>query len=514
MTIGKKIIFISCASVALSTTVALLVQRMTIQSQAVELTENTMRSAIIAAESMRGSMAALRTRHAFDDAAIEREARSASDYRQTKLYDTIPVVAAWKSLEQVSRQEGFEFRVPKRQPRNPKNEPTSSENAILDYFEKTGKDEYVEANRAANLIVYARPIRLSADCLSCHGDPGMSPTHDGKDVAGFQMEGWHEGEVHGAFVLTAHMDQVDHVASARAQSAAMTTTLLWMLPTGLVIGLGFFWYGNQSIVRPLSDVVQGIHRSSLETSEASVQIAATSQSLAQNASEQAATLDVITDSLAKVADETGNTAEGAQRAKSLADETSAAAGRGAGEMARMNHAMEEIRTATEGVSKIVKIIDEVAFQTNLLALNAAVEAARAGESGNGFAVVADEVRSLAQRSAQAARDTTALVGEALERTAQGIRICGGVALRLKEIEERGRPLNEAVSGIASAAGQQRNDIGQFSKSISEMNQVTQTIAANAEESAASASELSAQSEYLSDAIEALRQLVGADAGRG
>ena len=510
MTIGRKIIFISCASVALSTAVALLVQRMTIRSQAVELTENTMRSAVIAAESMRNSMASLRARHAFDDASIVQEVRGASDYRQTKLYDTIPVVAAWKSLEQVARQEGFEFRVPKRQARNPKNEPTPTESAILDYFETTGKDEYVEANRAANLIVYARPIRLTADCLSCHGDPATSPTHDGKDVAGFAMEGWHAGELHGAFVLTAHMDQVDRVASARAESAAMTTTLLWMLPTGLLIGVGFFWYGRKSIVQPLLSVVQGIHRSSVETSEASVQIAATSQSLAQNASEQAASLDVIADSLTKVADETGHTADGARGAKLLADETSAAAGRGAQEMARMDQAMDQIRTATEGVSKIVKLIDEVAFQTNLLALNAAVEAARAGEAGTGFAVVADEVRNLAQRSAQAARDTTALVGEALERTSHGIRICDGVALRLKEIEDRGRPLNDAVRDIATAAGQQRTDIAQFSNSVGELNQVTQTIAANAQESAASASELSAQSEYLSDAIEELRELVGAD----
>jgi len=196
--------------------------------------------------------------------------------------------------------EGFEFRIPKRQARNPANEPRPAEAAILDYFEKSGKDEYFMTDRAANLIVYARAIRLTADCLPCHGDPANSPTHDGKDVAGFRMEGWREGEVHGAFVLTAHMDQVDHVASARAQSAAMQTTLFWMLPTGLIIGAGFFWYGRKSIVQPLSEVVQAIHQSSVETTEASTQIAATSQSLAQSATEQAASLDEITGSLASV----------------------------------------------------------------------------------------------------------------------------------------------------------------------------------------------------------------------
>ena len=179
----------------------------------------------------------------------------------------------------------------------------------------------------------------------------------------------------------------------------------------------------------------------------------------------------------------------------------------------MDKAMGEIRSATESVSRIVKIIDEVAFQTNLLALNAAVEAARAGEAGNGFAVVADEVRNLAQRSAQAARDTTSLVGDALERTAHGTQICAGVVQRLKEIEDRGKPLNVAVGGIASAAGEQRVNVDRFTTSVGELNQVTQTIAANAEESAAAASELSAQSEYLMEAIDSLRELVGAESGR-
>jgi methyl-accepting chemotaxis protein len=365
------------------------------------------------------------------------------------------------------------------------------------------------ADRAANLIVYARPIRLTADCLSCHGDPGNSATHDGKDAIGFTMEGWHAGEVHGAFVLTAHLDQVDRVASARAESAAMRTTLLWMLPTGLIIGLGFFWYGRKSIVQPLLDVVRATQRASVETSGASRQIAAASQSLAQSATEQAASVDEIRNSLGNVTEETRHTADGAQQAKALADETSSAAVRGAEDMKRMDEAMGEIRAATQNVSRIVKTIDEVAFQTNILALNAAVEAARAGAAGSGFAVVADEVRSLAQRSAQAARETGTLVGDALERTIRGSEICSEVVTRLKEIENRGTPLNQAVGAIASAAVEQRSTIERVTLSLGELNQATQGVAANAEQSAAAAEELSAQSQYLMDSIQALSGLVGA-----
>ena len=175
MTVGKKIILISAASVTLSTAVALIVQSMTVRSQGIEMTRNTMRAAMIAAESMRASISGMRARKSFDDAAMLQEAKGAPDYRQIRLYDTIPVVAAWKSIEQVARQEGFEFRVPKRHPRNPKNEPNASEEPILDFLEKSGQDEYFKADRSANLIVYARPIRLTVDCLTCHGDPGPVP---------------------------------------------------------------------------------------------------------------------------------------------------------------------------------------------------------------------------------------------------------------------------------------------------------------------------------------------------
>ncbi len=513
MTVSKRIILVSAASVVLSTVVALAIQRAALRTQGIELTRNTMRAAVISAENIRASISALRTRGGLDDAAILAEAKGSADFRQTLMYDTVPIVAAWKAIEKVALQEGFEFRVPKAHARDPRNEPTSEEAAVLSLLEKTGQAEYFLADRSANLLVYARPIRLTADCLRCHGDPANSPTHDGKDSLGFAMEGWREGEIHGAFVLTAHLDQVDHVASAQAQSAAMTTTLLWMLPTGLAIALFFFWYSRRSIIRPLVDVIRTARHSSSETASASRQIAAGSQNLAESATQQAASLDQISESLATVTSKTRNTEHGVQRARSLADETSEAAARGSDDMRRMEVAMDEIQTAAHGVSRIVKSIDEVAFQTNLLALNAAVEAARAGEAGAGFAVVADEVRSLAQRSAQASRETATLVGDAIERTVRGGQICREVVGRLKEIEDREKPLNEAMGDIAAAAGDQRGNIERVTLSVSELNQVTQGVAANAEQSASAAAQLNAQSEHLMDAIEALSELVGAEARR-
>lgn len=513
MTIDRKIILLAAGTIALTTATALAVQRMVIRSQGIELTRNTMRAAVLAAENVRATMSSLRQRNAFDDLALHRQLGQATDFRQTALYDSVPVVAAWKSIRKVALQEGFDFRTPKRHARNPQNEPDPGEAAILDRLERTAEEEYFEVNRAADTIVYARPIRLTADCLSCHGDPSNSPTHDGKDALGFQMEGWKEGELHGAFLLKARLDEVNHVASARAVSRAGQTTLLWMLPVALLIAFGSLWFSRGAIIRPLHQIIQTIEASSSETSAASGQISAASQNLAGSATEQAATLEGIHASMRSIAEETRHAAEGAHEVKNLASSTHEAAIDATADMKRMQQSMDEIDTASHAVAKIIKSIDEIAFQTNVLALNAAVEAARAGEAGAGFAVVADEVRSLAQRSAAAARETTALVGDSLERSQRGVAICNEVMTRLDEIENRGKPLHDASASIANAAEQQRASIENITGAVNEMNSVTQGIAAHAEQSAASSVELSGQAEALLSAIADLSRLVGAHTSR-
>jgi methyl-accepting chemotaxis protein len=509
VTIAGKITAATITAIALSTGVALYVQNRTIRDQGIELTRNTMRAAVTAAENTRTAMSRLRSTHAFDDAKLAAEAKAAADFRQTGLYRSVPVVSAWNSIQDVAAKEGFEFRVPKRHARNPKNEPTPEEASILDMLERSGQDEYFLADRGANLIVYARPIRLSADCLTCHGDPATSPTHDGKDGLGYQMEGWHEGEIHGAFVLKAHLDQVDHVASARAQAAALRETVFWMLPTGLLVCLLFLWYSRRSIIAPLGRVVESIHVSSRETSSASTQIAAASQSLAQSSTEQASTLEEISQSLQRVAEETRKAAEGVEQARELAGQTSQAAARGGEQMGQMQKAMQEIHASGESVSRITRTVDEIAFQTNILALNAAVEAARAGQFGAGFAVVADEVRNLAQRSAQAAQETAQLVGNSIESTKHGVEICAKVVRHLDEIQQRGAPLNDTMSSIAQVASAQNVDIERLNFAVAGLNGMTQALAANAEETAAASSELNAQSDSLRESIGAMSTLVGA-----
>jgi methyl-accepting chemotaxis protein len=245
-----------------------------------------------------------------------------------------------------------------------------------------------------------------------------------------------------------------------------------------------------------------------QTAAAATQLSASSQSLAEGASEQAASLEETSASLEEISSMTKRNAESAAQAKDLANKTRQAADLGAGSMAEMKQAMDAIKDSSANIAKIVKTIDEIAFQTNILALNAAVEAARAGEAGAGFAVVAEEVRSLAQRSAQSAKETAARIDESVTRSENGVQISLKVAQSFEEIVTKARQVDELVAEIATASNEQNQGIGQVTTAVAQMDKVTQANAAGAEESASASEELSAQAEMMRDAVRSLQQLVG------
>jgi len=282
---------------------------------------------------------------------------------------------------------------------------------------------------------------------------------------------------------------------------------IFMIVLGLGVGCGIVW-----VVRGINVILQS---SILELSDGAEQVAtaagqvsSSSQSLAQGASEQAASLEETSASSEEInsmarknTDNSRSTAELLSRSQDKVNQANRL-------LEDMVVSMDLITESSGKISKIIKVIDEIAFQTNILALNAAVEAARAGEAGMGFAVVADEVRSLAQRSAQAAKDTATLIEDSITRSNEGKGKVDQVALAIRAVTEDSLKVKVMVDEVSLGSEEQSRGIDQIGRAIGQMEQVTQTNAASAEESAAAAEELSAQSETLKDVIGRLHEMVG------
>jgi methyl-accepting chemotaxis protein len=239
-------------------------------------------------------------------------------------------------------------------------------------------------------------------------------------------------------------------------------------------------------------------------------ISGSSQTLATGSSKQASSIEETSASLEEMASVTKRNAENARKANELSRDARSSAEKGAGDMHAMSAAMQDIKNSSDDIAKIIRTIDEIAFQTNILALNAAVEAARAGEAGMGFAVVADEVRNLAQRSAQAAKETAAKIEGAISNTARGVDLSTKVASTLNDIVDKSRQVDELAAEVAGASREQTQGITQINSAVAQMDRVTQDNAASAEESAAAAQELNAQAMAMKSAVENLLRLVGRD----
>lgn len=502
MTLGGKIVASVLGAVTATVVIGLLVQRAAIRKQGIDGVVATMRSAVIEAESVRESVASLSQRNAFDRDRLIKEFRASRDLRNSTIYATVPVVAAWLGIERVAKQEGYEFRVPKKQARNPRNMPTEDELEILREFEEKGRPEFVRVDSGRNELLYARAIRLTQDCLACHGDPQTSPTGDGKDILGFPMENWKAGEVHGAFVLKTKLDRVDTIVAA-----SMWAVLGWLLPTAALICGGLVWLNRRSVIEPLRAAVEKVRLVSAHNAAASAELASASRQLAEGAVNQAASLEETAATVEEVAVMGRRNSESAEEARKVVSQARDAAMAGVHEMDAMAAAMGEIRESGRNVAKIAKTIDEIAFQTNLLAVNAAIEAARAGDAGLGFGVVAEEVRRLARRSAEAAGETACSIDDAVRKSERGVEVSQQIAKRLGEIAGQASRAAEAVEAISSASRTQGEGLELMNTSLRKIDQITQTAAASSEENSAASAEMSGQAAALQEAVDLMNAMV-------
>lgn len=299
----------------------------------------------------------------------------------------------------------------------------------------------------------------------------------------------------------------------KASAATTATASFWIILAlnivALVIGAAVFWM-VKGLTGSLRSAVTELSQSAQQLGTTSMEVSSYSMSLSKSASDQAASLEETSASTEEIHSMTRSNADNSKQAASRMEEAATRAEEANEALAQMMQSMNEISTSSSKISKIIKVIDEIAFQTNILALNAAVEAARAGEAGMGFAVVADEVRNLAQRSAQAAKDTTQLIEESIQSASSGKQKLDQVAQASQSVNDLVKSVAALVKEVRLGSEEQERGIDQIAKAVSQMERVTQQVAANAEEGAAAGEELKRHASTLGGTVESLRNLVGGE----
>lgn len=264
----------------------------------------------------------------------------------------------------------------------------------------------------------------------------------------------------------------------------------------------------QKLVDQNHHALSNIYDAAYQVNTSSSQVASASEALAQGSTEQASAIEQITASIADIAEKTKENASEADKAAALMADAMVNVNSGKEDMQEMMEAMQQINASSESISKIIKVIDDIAFQTNILALNAAVEAARAGEAGKGFAVVAEEVRNLAAKSAAAASETAELIEDSIEKVNAGSKIADETSQAIEAITNVVSESEKIVSGIAEASNYQATAITQVDQAIEQVSQVVQNNSATSQECAAASIELSNQSGRMTELLSVFQLQTG------
>jgi len=274
-----------------------------------------------------------------------------------------------------------------------------------------------------------------------------------------------------------------------------------------VFSLLVSWIMSRAIAKPIHNIIEGLNRNSDHVASAAGQVSTASQSLAEGSSEQSSSIEETSSSLEEMSAMTRQSSENATSADNFMKDTEAVVKDANMSMNNLMASMEDISATSDEMSRIIKTIEEIAFQTNLLALNAAVEAARAGSAGAGFAVVAGEVRNLAIRSAEAAKNTSAMLEETVSKISTGSSIVNEANEIFQQIAESSVNVGKLVDEIATGSNEQAMGIAQVNQAVAQIGQVVQENAANAEESASASEEMASQARLMKDIVQELARVI-------
>jgi methyl-accepting chemotaxis protein len=541
MTLRQKIVALGVLQLALVTGVLFYLNyRQTRQTAENDYVARA-RSIVLTAESVREEMARKWRLGLFDKKMLSQWAKEG---RLDRVLAAVPVVTAWQSAQAKAKEGGYELRVPKLQARNPKNEPDAVEARALQILSANNLDEYHEIDRQRNAVRYFRPIRLTQDCLVCHGSPSQSQelwgNNEGKDPTGAKMEDWREGEIHGAFEIVKSLDEADaQIAHTLCIGGAVVTGFL------VLSGLVFFLVVTHSITNPLRATVAAFRKiaegdltqrlplesrdevgelrqsanlmtdrlgsmmnditsCSKDLGHAAGQLSQTAGKLTQGAEQTkqqsttvAAAAEEMSVSMSAMAGSSTQMSQNVSVVATSIEEMTAAisevarsaeqAAHVADEAAQLvqntNQEIGQLGQTADGIGQVIEVIQDIAEQTKLLALNATIEAARAGDAGKGFAVVATEVKELARQTAEATND--------IRQRVEGIQGSSGHAIsainRIAEVVTR---VNEASRTIASAVEEQSITTKEISKNLVQAATGAQTVCSNVSQTAAATREVS------------------------
>ncbi|WP_269891308.1 methyl-accepting chemotaxis protein [Desulfovibrio subterraneus] len=432
-----------------------------------------------------------------------------------KVVEAVPVITAINMAKVNAKEAGYEFRVPKNSPRNPANAPTELEKEVLEKLKQGNLSEYIIYGK--DEIRYFRPIRLTPECLYCHGDPVGE-----KDVTGGTKEGWRAGEVHGAFEIISSLAEANarireaqyNVAGIAGGALLVIILLTWLIMKASLLSplekikvyvaslaggnldshiqydnkdeMGELVASLRAMLEKLRHIIMESKEIARQVSMGSNELASASESLAEGASRQASAVEEISSSVEQMTSNIEQNAHNAKRTEEMALKSAHNARESGAAVSKSVGAMRDI-------AEKIRFIQEIARQTNLLALNAAIEAARAGEHGAGFAVVASEVRKLAERSNHVAEEIS-------ELSVSSVDIADKAGRMLAELLPDIEATSSLVQEISAACAEQHQGAEQVNKGIQALDSVVHQNAAASEEIAGTSASLSRQSKELDSSM--------------